>query len=326
MDTLKMKFKLHGLEFELEGNEVTVKKEFENFKIFTIDLLSKVNVISPQTTITPQISTLTQGKQFKHLGQADEATLIEVADLPTLKDVKLRDLAKSETDWLLVYAYYASAGGTKEYTRDNIIQLYKDTDRRTDSRIKSLSQLFKNISKALYIKSTNDTNFILLEKGKIKVLEIFKGNSSAKTVKKPVVKNKSSENKITNENKIKDQKAKKVKSKTINSIGFVDLKLTPAEQKSLNDFFEIKQPKTQNENVITAMKWFIDDKKIEEVSMEEMNYLLSIAAETPPALAQVLGNMVGVGFRWVTKGEIGKYKLSSIGENYVVNKLPKKSK
>ncbi|MBP6025548.1 hypothetical protein [Ferruginibacter sp.] len=326
MDTLKMKFKLHGLEFELEGNETTVKQEFENFKIFTVDLLSKVNVISPQATITPQIPSTLQGQQFKHLGQPEEATFIDVADIPTLKDVKLRDLAKSETDWLLVYAYYASAGGTKEYTRDNIIQLYKDTDRRTDNRIKSLSQLFKNISKALYIKSTNDTNFILLEKGKNKVLEIFKGNSSAKTAKKTIVKSKLSENKMTDEDKIKETKAKKGKPKTTNSIGFVDLKLTPAEQKSLNDFFEVKQPKTQNEKVITAMKWFIDDKKIDEVAMEEMNYLLSIAAETPPALAQVLGNMVGAGFRWVTKGEIGKYKLSSIGENYVVNKLPKKSK
>jgi hypothetical protein len=104
------------------------------------------------------------------------------------------------------------------------------------------------------------------------------------------------------------------------------LKLTPAEQKSLNDFFESKNPKTQNEKVIVAMKWFIDDKKVDEVSMEEMNYLLSIAAETPSALAQVLGNMVGAGFRWVTKGDVGKYQLSSIGENYVVNKLPKTTK
>lgn len=321
MDNLKMKFKLHGLEFELEGNEATVKEEFANFKSFiTADLLSKVNIIAPQVT------TISQGQSFKQI----DTTLVDVTatvitDVPTLKDVKLRDLAKSETDWLLVYAYYASEGGTKEFTRENIIQLYKDTDRRTDNRIRSLSQFFKNISKALYIKSTNDTDFILLEKGKLKVAEIFSGNAKG-TDRKPSAKTKSVPAPKSVEKKGVEPKAKKAKANKTNGVGFVDLKLTPAEQKSLNEFFESKKPKTQNEKVIVAMKWFIDDKKVDEVSMEEMNYLLSIAAETPSALAQVLGNMVGAGFRWVTKGDRGKYRLSSIGENYVVNKLPKGTK
>jgi len=48
METLKMKFKLHGLEFEIEGKESVVKEEFNNFKAFiTNDLLSKINVITP---------------------------------------------------------------------------------------------------------------------------------------------------------------------------------------------------------------------------------------------------------------------------------------
>ena len=34
MDNLKMKFKLHNLEFEIEGNETVVKEQFENFKSF----------------------------------------------------------------------------------------------------------------------------------------------------------------------------------------------------------------------------------------------------------------------------------------------------
>jgi hypothetical protein len=245
----------------------------------------------------------------------------EPKDIPTLKDVKLRDLAKNETDWLLVYMYYASEGGTKEFTRENIIQLYKDTGRRTDSRINGLSQYFKSISKALYIKSTNDKDFILLEKGKNKVLEVFKGNSSARIEKKSYSKNNLSSAQKPDENIEVGPKSKK--TKTTNTIGFVDLKLSHAEQKLLTDFFENKRPRTQNEKVIVAMRWFIDYKKIDEVSMEEINYLLSIASETPSALAQVLGNIVGSKFRWVIKGSVGKYQLSSIGESYIMNKLPK---
>lgn len=311
---LKMKFKLHGLEFELEGNEETVKKEFENFKTFTIDLLSKVNII------TPQVTTIPHGQPIKSIASTIDITSFDLTDIPTLKDVKLRDLAKNDADWLLVYAFHASKGGAEEFTRENIMQLYRDTDRYTENRRKNLSAYIKSITKALYIKSTNDTNFILLEKGKLKAIEIFKGNSNSKTERKTSAKIKPTSKPIE-EKKIAEPKSKKTNKN--NSVGFIDLKLTPAEQKSLNEFFESKNQKTQNEKVIVAMKWFIDDKKVDEVSMEEMNYLLSIAAETPSALAQVLGNMVGAGFRWVTKGDVGKYKLSSIGENYVVNKLPK---
>ena len=37
MDNLKMKFKLHGLEFELEGKEATVKEEFDSGKKFVLN-------------------------------------------------------------------------------------------------------------------------------------------------------------------------------------------------------------------------------------------------------------------------------------------------
>ena len=52
---LKMKFKLHQLEFELEGNQDVVKEQFENFKSFiTNDLLPKVNVERETIQATPK--------------------------------------------------------------------------------------------------------------------------------------------------------------------------------------------------------------------------------------------------------------------------------
>lgn len=256
----------------------------------------------------------------KHHEEPEEIDIIEINndDTPTLNDVKLRDLAKNETDWLLVYMYFASEKGTKEFTRENIIQLYKDSGRRTDNRIKSLSQYFKRVAQALYIKSTNETNFILLDKGKKKVLEIFKGNSVASPKQsKPIKKGSSNNGKSVNKSNPKT---------TTKAIRFIDLKLTLPEQESLNNFYDSKKPTTQNEKVIVAMKWFLNNNDSEEVAIEEMNYLLSIASKTPPALKQVLGNMVGSKFRWVTKGSKGKYQLSSIAENHIANNLPKKSK
>ena len=98
-DNLKMKFKLHGLEFEIEGKEKVVKEQFESFKSFiTIDLLPKINVIVPQNT-----PALDEG-QIKQLTEIQDATTTEVSDVPALKEVVLKDLPKTETDWILIYA------------------------------------------------------------------------------------------------------------------------------------------------------------------------------------------------------------------------------
>lgn len=245
----------------------------------------------------------------------------KVSDIPTLEVVKLRDLAKTETDWFLVYAYYASAGGEKEFTRKDILKLYEDSGRLTEQRKKGLSQYVINITNALYIKSTNKTNFILLEKGKAKALKIFNGDSVPRTSIKRLSKSLST----TTPNTIVENNETSKSKKASSSVGFVDLELTLNDQKSLKDFFNDKKPQSQNENVLVAMKWYIDHKKIDEVSKEEINYLLSIISKPPSALPQVLGNMVGARFRWVAKGSKGKYKLSSIGEGHI-SKLPKTDK
>ncbi len=313
MDNLKMKFKLHGLEFEIEGNEATVKEEFASFKSFiTADLLAKVNIV------TPQVTTIQTAKPGQQLGQFEDISGVEMTDFPAIKEVVKKDLPKAETDWILIYAFYSSEFGENTFTEKEIKDFYESTGRKNVSRMNNLSNNIKSLLKQDYIKVHNDTEYLLKDAGITYAKQILQGNSTTKAVKRNSSKGKPN----TNEEK-KGTEEKQKKSNKNNSVGFVDLKLTPAEQKALNDFFAEKKPKTQNEKVLVAMKWFIDDKKVNEVSLEEVNYLLSIAAETPSALAQVFGNMVGSQFRWVTKGSVGKYQLSSIGENYVVNKLPK---
>ena len=325
---------LNKIEFSETENERSFKASFTDTVGQSISEsfgMILTNKIGHRKTLPPTLSSFNENEEFSRTIDASNEiindlpqnvkTESETSTIPTLKDVKLRDLAKTEIDWLLVSTYVATDGGKKEFSRADIINLYKEIGRFDVNRSKGMSQYFKNALKALFIKSTNNINYILLEKGKNKAIEIFNGNSTSKTAKKNYARTGSANSEEENK-----QGTKKAKTKSNNSIGFVDLKLTQSEQKSLNDFFEAKKPLTQNENVLVAIKWYIGHKKIEEVSMEELNYLLSIASKPPAALAQVLVNMVGSGFRWVTKGTKGKYQISSIGENYIINKLPKKPK
>jgi hypothetical protein len=233
--------------------------------------------------------------------------------IPSLKEIKLRDLAKSDTDWLLVYSYMASGGGTKEFTRENIIQLYKDSDRRTDKRIKALSQLFKNISKALYIKSTNDSDFILLDKGKARVLEIFSGNSKAKVSKSSAGKPSESKAYQTSKNN----------NKTAIAITFLtELNLRPKGKESFKDFVANYNIKTSEELNLLII-YYLKDVLNEKVTLSHIyTCLKDLGKKIPTHLKQVLINNKNKK-NWINLADWDDIKFTTAGMNYIEHDLIK---
>src|SRR4051794_11803156 len=106
METLKIKIKLHALEYEVEGQQEIAREEFRHFNenILT-HLLSKVNIVHPSQTISYPNSN-GNPKELPDAIVVNEA--ISPNQFPILKDVKLRDLPGNETEWLIIYAFYAS--------------------------------------------------------------------------------------------------------------------------------------------------------------------------------------------------------------------------
>src|SRR3990167_3596919 len=98
---------------------------FSNFKEFiTGQLLSKINVIAPQVTSISQEQPIT--KQIK---QPQDTTVIELGDYPVLKEVVKKDLPKTESDWILIYAFYSSSYGENTFTEKDIRKQYEATGR-----------------------------------------------------------------------------------------------------------------------------------------------------------------------------------------------------
>ncbi len=316
MDTLKMKFKLHTLEFEIEGKEAVVKEQFENFKEFvTGQLLSKINVMAPTVT------TISSGQPFtKQINQPQDTTAIDLTDFPVLKEVVKKDIPKSEPEWVLIYCLYASAFGEHPFTEKDIRNKYKETNRDTKIRLNNITNNIRSALNKEYIKMQNDTEYIIKDKGIEYAKQILQGNTSAKSVSRLSKKSKPQ----TNKSDEKESEGKKTKSKS-NPVAFIDLNLPAGEITAISKFFKEKNPKTQNEEVAVVMKWYKDNKKKNEISLSEINYLLSICSKVPSALEQVLINMKGAKFRWVANSDNGNVQLTSIGETYVTNKLPKKS-
>ena len=312
---LKMKFKLHQLEFELEGDQEVVKEQFENFKSFiTGDLLPKINV-EESTTAPPAI----EPNRPKQISQAEEIDHVDITEIPSLKQVKLRDLAKSEIDWMVVYSFMASEGGKKTFTRTDLVELYKESGRYTNKVAKGLSQYLKSLAKARYIKAPSDTEFIILEEGIKRAHQIFEGKSTSKSPSTrkaaPTAKSDSSESK------------KKSKSSSSQKFGFnldKQLNLRPNGKESLRDF-SAKYEMDSTPKQITVIVYYL--KNILEINAVNGDHIYTgldeLGVRVPNSLKQIIINTKGRQYGWLDYESMNDISLSMQGRNAIKHDLRK---
>ncbi|EHQ29816.1 hypothetical protein Mucpa_5748 [Mucilaginibacter paludis DSM 18603] len=321
-----MKFKLHALEFEVEGNQDVVKEEFKNFNENILShIISTVNITANAPTMSPKgVSSVSRG-----LIELDDTTnayseTVGNQDYPILKDVKLRDLPKSETEWLLTYAFYGSGFGSKEFTKENLIQLYEETDRKDANRTANLSNNIKSLVTSQYIKSTNATNFIILEKGKNKAADILAGKSVSNPTQRKIKKGGASKSNSEQTSAKEATKTSKGKSSAKTGVNFVDQKFALAEISALKSYYGLKAPKSQNEEVLVFLNWYAEHKNSDGASVEEIMYMFKVVTKNVPnALQQVLINLKGPKSNLIDKDDNNKFNLTSLGAMFVADNLPK---
>ncbi|MFM7854503.1 MAG: hypothetical protein ACKO96_21910 [Flammeovirgaceae bacterium] len=89
----------------------------------------------------------------------------ELTDYPTMKEIVIRDLPKTEREWILIYALYVSELGTKSLRREDIMRMYEESNRKTDSRLANLSNNINNMIKSGQFKFLNDDEMLLTSSG-----------------------------------------------------------------------------------------------------------------------------------------------------------------
>jgi len=226
-------------------------------------------------------------------------------EIPTLEDIKHRDLAKSETDWMLVYAYFASESGTRGFTREGITQLYKETGRYNTLRRKNLSQYFKTCIKALYFKSHNKNDFILLDKGKEKLEEIFKGNSVAPNRKTHTGVGDSSKTKVSNNLKV-----------------ITDLNLRPKGKISLKDF-AAKYMIKSGEELSLLIIYYLKEELKETVTVNHIySCYKELGNKIPQYFKQTLTNQKNRK-NWIDVDDWNDIKYTTPGMNYMEHDITK---
>lgn len=96
-----------------------------------------------------------------------------VSNFPSLRDVAMKDLAKSESEWILVYSLYSSNFGENSFTIADIRKMYRDSGRHTASRNKNVGNNMKTLVKNDLVSYLNDKEMILKEDGKQLAISIL---------------------------------------------------------------------------------------------------------------------------------------------------------
>lgn len=166
MDNLKMKVTIGSFVIELDGPSEKVKEQFDDLK--TNGLGQMIDQLTPymahiQSVKNPEIPS------SKNLIAPPEST----GDYPTIQELVMRSLPKSETEWVLAYSFYLKREGKDTFTRDELIRKYEESKRKSSSNLKNLTQSIKVAVGKSWIKPINDTDFIILPDGETAALEIF---------------------------------------------------------------------------------------------------------------------------------------------------------
>lgn len=298
-----MKFKLHNLEFEIEGNETVVKEQFESFKSFvTGELLSKINVQSPQTTILPAPQ-----KQMQISQQTEDAIVLPNGRHPDITNVVRKNLPSKEWEWVLVYAFYGSEYGQKDITRDVIKNLYSSTKRDAKQNLNNLTLNINAIHEKGYINFLNEQDFQLLETGVEEAISIINrttGSAGPSRKAKPTTENKTS--------------AKKQKISGSNKLETVtDLNLAVEGVISLDDFYKQYPVTTHYEKILLFVHYLESVLKINE--MIKYNHIYTcydwLNLPFPEAFEQTVRDLKN-NKGWVEGKDSSGFKTSLKGKNH----------
>ncbi|HFK5510449.1 hypothetical protein CMU59_13725 [Elizabethkingia anophelis] len=210
-------------------------------------------------------------------------------DYPSMKYIVMNNLPSSETEWIVVYAFYASDFGEKKFTRKDIIKKYEESSRKTDQRIKNLSGSITSVVKGKYLNPINDDDFSIMSQGIEKAKEIIARTSGSSPKSR-------SSSKIKKGNEDSYTEDKKAKSKRTSSAlqsykRLTDINFYPSGHKSLIDFIKDYEIKNDNERNLLFTHYLSEILKINPITL---NHLYTSYDEVnhkiPENLTQSLNN------------------------------------
>lgn len=320
MGNLRIKLKYKSFEIELEGEEATVQAEFKDIKQNGLgNVVNGVDMSEPSYIIESAPRQI-QGAN----GNSEEViTVVSPSNIPSLKDVIMKQLPSSEREWILVYAYYSSNGGNNSFTSKNILEQYENTKRKTASRHANMSQNIKALFGKGYFSALNDDEYILTDDGKHEATEILtRKHSISSPQTKPM-----SKASIKSSSKATGEGGSKAAKKVGNGNKFEvlkDLNFKPTGKSSLIDFVKSYEIKSNADRIVVIIYYLNEVLGIKTVTGNHIySGFWELKCKIPTAFYQIITN-TKTREKFLDFSKITDIKLSIQGQNHARFDMNKK--
>jgi len=169
---------------------------------------------------------------------------VKSEEYPTLKAVAMKNLPSSETEWVVVYSFYASLFGKETFTRQNLIEKYKESNRLDSGKKSALSSYITRAVQGNFLNPLAN-GYSILNSGIVKAKEVL-GRTTGSSTKSRISSKREKEdtdNHLKNETK-NFKKPSKV-SKTLKRL--TNINFAPKGKESLEAFFAKYSPSSDDQ-------------------------------------------------------------------------------
>lgn len=293
-DIFKLKVCIGNANIELEGEGNLVHTIFSELRE---DGLGKLSDSVP-VEIKNDVSDREIGNNIlceeKNNIEIKEPQIKETSKLPQINTIVIKNLPKTETEWIVVYALYVSEQGTKIFNKEDLRQLYQDSGRLDENRNKNFSTNIKKAIAADWFEIVNNDTYSLSETGKGIAYEIIQRTASSDGGKK----------------------ARKLISSSKTAYTIVDLGLEEEQRQEFKQYLLSFKGINNMEHVVLIAY------KLTQYGVAEFNgdiiFTALRIADLPTSfdLKAALNNAKNLKNYFVSGKEAGMYKLYHLGEDH----------
>jgi hypothetical protein len=240
-----------------------------------------------------------------------------ISQFPHINDVEI-NIECSESEWILVYAFYCSDFGKKTFTKTEAHDKYM-AKRKTDSRVGNFSTNWKSLFKE-YISTVNDTSFKFKAEKIDFIRDLILGKEKSKNLSKggsAIKKNKTEKIEVGTKTK-----------KPVSSNGATysidrNLNLIPKGKQSLNDFYNQYISKNHQDYILIFVYYLEKIANEKNISEDKIYTCYKNSSLPVPNIKKVLSNIV-TRKGWINSLTYSDLKVSVAGENHIEHKMTKK--
>jgi len=294
-DVLKLKVCIGNANIELEGEGNLVHTIFSELREDGLGKLSNSVPVELKNDVSDKEIDNNIPCEEKNNIETKQPQIKEDSKLPQINTIVIKNLPKTEAEWIVVYALYASEQGTKVFNKEDLRLLYQNSGRWDENRNKNFS---KNIKRAIaedWFTIVNEDTYSLLEAGKKIAYEIIQRPASSDGGKK----------------------AKKSTSSSKTTYAIVDLGLDEKQRQEFKQYL-LSFKDINNMEQVALIAYKLTQYGVTEINADIVFTALRIAdLSVSFDLRAALKNAKNLKSYFISGNETGTYKLYHLGEDHV---------